>query len=116
MVAGDRLVRAAAGFLAVSYAVGGPVVAFLEYNGQTLSQRFDLPPALIYLTAAVQLACAVGVLVRPVAVWAAGALTIITIGAVASHLRIGSPVTALPALFYTGVQVWFGLRSRARRR
>ena len=112
----DRLVRAAAVFLAVSYTAGGPVVAFLEYTSQTLSQRFDLPPALIYLTAAVQLACAVGVLVRPLAVWGAGALTIITVGAVASHLSIGSPVTALPALFYTGIQVWFGLRIRAQDR
>ncbi len=109
---GDRWVRVAAGFLAVSYAVGGPWTAILEHRSQTFSQKFSYPPELIYLTCAVQLVCAAGVLVRSLAPWAAAALTAITLGAIASHLRIDSPLTALPAVFYSVVQIWFGLRSR----
>ena len=108
----NRWVGVAAGFLAISYGIGAPLTAFLEYGSQTLSQRFDLPPELIYITCGVQFVCAIGVLVRPLASWAAAALTVITLGAIASHLRIASPVTALPAIFYTAVQVWFGLKSR----
>ena len=95
MTARERLVRVAAGFLAVSYAVGS----------RTISERFDLPPELVYLTCAVQLVCSAGVLVRPFASWAAAALSVIALGAIASHLRIGSPETALAAVFYTAVQV-----------
>jgi uncharacterized membrane protein YphA (DoxX/SURF4 family) len=109
----ERWVGIAAGFLAVSYGLGAPWTAFIEYREQVLSQRFDLPPELIYFTCAVQLACSIGVLIRPVASWAAAALTVITLGAIASHLRIASLVTAVPALFYTAVQIWFGLKSRA---
>lgn len=107
------VVRVAAGFLALSYAVGAPVTAYIEYAHHTLSQRFGYPPAFIYLICAVQLVCSIGVLVRPLASWAAAALTVITLGAIASHLRIGSPQTALAAIVYTAVQVWFALESRA---
>ncbi len=110
----ERSVRVAAWFLALSYGLGGPVAVFLEFRSHTLSERFDLPPALIYLTCTVQLVCSIGVLVRPFALWAAAALTVITLGAVASHVRIGSPATAVAAVVYTAVQVWFGLMSRAR--
>ena len=109
----ERWVRVAAGFLALSYALGGPLTAFAEYRSQALSQRFDLPPELIYLTCAIQLVCSIGVFVRRFAPWAAALLTVVTLGAIASHLRIGSPVTALTAVFYTAIQVWFGLETRA---
>jgi hypothetical protein len=69
----ERSVRVAAWFLALSYGLGGPVTAFLELRSHTLSERFDLPPALVYLTYMVQLACSIGVLVRPFALWAAEA-------------------------------------------
>jgi hypothetical protein len=108
----DRWIRRAAGFLAISYGIGAPWTAILEFRHHMLSQRFDLPSELIYLSCAAQVVCAVGVLVRPFASWAAAALTIISLGAIASHLKIASPVTAIPALFYTVVQVWFGLQSR----
>lgn len=104
--------RIVAGFLSVSYGIGAPLMAFLEFRDQVFSQRFDLPSELIYLTCAVQGMAAVGVLVRRFAPGSAAALTAITLGAVASHLRIGSPSTALPALGYTVLQVWFGLASR----
>jgi len=108
----ERWVRVAAGFLALSYAIGAPLTAYIEYTGHVLSVRFGLPPALVYLTCAVQLLASIGVLVRSLAPWAAAALTVITVGAIASHLKIGSPLTALPAVVYTVIQVWFGLRSR----
>lgn len=108
----ERWVRVVAGFLSLSYLLGGPVTAVAEYQRHALSERFGYPPEFIYLTCVVQLLCSVGVLVRPTAPWAAAALTIITLGAIASHLRIDAPLTALPALFYTAVQIWFGLETR----
>jgi hypothetical protein len=46
---------------------------------------------------------------QPTTAWAAGGLTLTTLGAIALHLRIGSPLTAWAAVLYTAVQVWFGL-------
>ncbi len=108
----DRWVPFAGWFLAVSYAVGAPLTAILEYRGQMLSQRFEYSPWLIYLTCAMQALCAIGILLKPTRVAAAAALTVITLGAFASHLRIGSPATSGPAILYTAIQAWFGLRSR----
>lgn len=108
-----RAVRVATWFLVASYAVGAPVAAVLEYRDHLLSGRFDWPPALIYLTCAVQFVCALGLLVRRFIPWAAAALTVTTLGAIYSHLRIGSPVTAVPGVFYTAVQVWVGVADRA---
>ncbi len=109
----ERWLRIGAWFLAISYGIGAPLTAVIEYRSQTFSQRFDLPPELIYLTCAVQLVCSIGVLVRPLAFWAAVALSVITLGAIGSHVKIGSPETAVTAVVYTAVQVWFGLMSRA---
>lgn len=114
-MAKDRWIRVAAWFLAVSYALGAPVAAVAEFRSDALSSRFDLPSVLIYLTCAVQLVCAIGVLVRPLAAWAALALTLTTLGAIGSHVRIGSPETAIAAIVYTTIQIWFGLMSRSRK-
>jgi len=102
-------------FLAVSYGIGAPWTALLEVRGALFSKRFDVPPALIELTCAVQMLAALGLFSRRFAPWAAAALTVITLGAIAAHFRIGSPATALPAVLYTAVQVWLGLESRALR-
>ena len=102
-----KALRIVAWTLAVTYLIGAPVAGFLEYSGQVLSQRFDLPPQLIYATCAAQLILAVGMLLPQFAMWSAGLLTVIAIGAVGSHLRIGSPLTALPAMAYVAVQLWF---------
>ena len=91
------------------------MTAFLEYRGHTFSDRFDLPPWLIYFTCALQVVCSVGVLRRPLARWAAAALTLTTLGAIATHLRIGSPQTAAAAVFYTVIQIWFGAKSHIRK-
>lgn len=102
-----KALRIVAWILAVTYLIGAPVAGYLEYTGDVLSQRFDLPPQLIYATCAAQLILAVGLLLPQYAVWSAGLLTVIAIGAVGSHLRIGSPLTALPALAYVAAQLWF---------
>jgi Protein of Unknown function (DUF2784)/DoxX-like family len=109
-----RRVRAAAWFLAICYGVGAPLTAVLELRSHLLSQRFGLPPSLILGVSALQLACAVAIPVRPLAPWAAAGLTLTTLGAIGSHLRIGSPLTALPALVFTIGQVWFGFASLRR--
>jgi hypothetical protein len=84
----------------------------LELRGHVLSQRFDLPPALILAVCGLQLACAAGVLVPRFAPWAAALLSATSLGAIGAHIRIGSPVTALPAVLFTVLQVWYGLASR----
>lgn len=96
-------------FLAVSYVIGGPATAVIEWTRGSLSQRFGYPPEVIYLVGSLQLFCGVAVLLRPYASLAAGVLSVLTVGAIVSHLRIGSPLTALPALVYTALQVWLGL-------
>ena len=110
-----RWLRITRAFLAISYGLGAPATAFLEFQRHLLSDRFHYSPGLIYLVCAVQFVCAITLLVRRLAPWAAAALTVTTIGAVTSHIRIGSPQTAIPALIYTAVQVWFGLQSREPR-
>ena len=108
----ERLLRITAWFLAITYGAGAVLTVILEIRNQTLSQRFDLPAWIILATCAVQLICAVGVLKPRFAPWAAAALTAITLGAIASHLRIGSPQTAITAVVFTVIQIWFGLASR----
>jgi hypothetical protein len=108
----EKTLRIVAWVLAVTYLIGAPVAGFLEYSGQVLSQRFHLPPELIYATSAAQLILAVGLLLPRFAVWSAGLLSVIAIGAVGSHLRIGSPLTALPALACVAVQLWFVTATR----
>lgn len=112
----DRRIRLVGYLLAISYGVGAPIVAILELQSQLFSVRFDLPPELVFLACAIQVVAAGGVLTRRFAPWAAAALTVTTLGAVGAHLRIGSPLTAVPAVIYSIVQVWFGLRTGAWRR
>jgi DoxX-like family len=106
------IIRWAGWCLAVSYGVGAPVTAILELGSHLLSRKFDYPPALILLVCGIQLACAAVILVPSLAPWAAAALTVTTLGAVASHIRIGSPATAVPAALFTALQLWYGLKMR----
>jgi hypothetical protein len=107
--------RIAGWFLAISYGIAAPVTAIAELRSAALSERFGLPPELIYLTCAVQLASGPAVLVRALAPWAALALTAVTIGAIGSHLNTESPARAIPAVLYTVLQIWFGIGSRGPR-
>jgi lipoprotein signal peptidase len=107
-----RWVRVTSWFLAITYGVGAPLTIFYEYRDQTFSERFNLPSLVIYATGTIQIICAFGILRRATAMWSAAALTVITIGAIGAHLRIGSPMTAVPALAYTAIQVWVGYQRR----
>ncbi len=110
-----RLLRFTGLFLAISYGLAAPLTAWAEFAGSALSERFGYPAAFIYLVCAVQVVCALGVLRRSLAPLAAAVLTVITLGALVSHLMIGSPLTSLPAIAYSAIQVWFGLASRGER-
>lgn len=102
-----RSVHIVGWLLALWYGLAAPVTAVVEFGSHVFSQRFDLPPARIYLTCAVQTACAAGVLRPPLAVQAAAVLSVTTLGAIGAHLRVGSPQTAVAAVGFTAVQLWY---------
>ena len=106
----DRWQLVAGWFLLVSYAVGSPAFAIVEARTGLFSERFNYPPEFLYLVAAAQFVCSFVLFARALAPWSALALTVLSVGAVFSHLRINSVITALPALMYTAIQVWYGLR------
>jgi predicted membrane channel-forming protein YqfA (hemolysin III family) len=95
--------------LFLSYAVGSPAFAFAEYRTGMFSARFDYAPEFLYLVSATQFACAFLLFRRHLALVSLAILTVLSVGAAASHLKINSPLTALPALAYTVVQVWYGI-------
>lgn len=97
-------------FLLVSYAIGSPVGAMIEVRTGVISERFDYTPEFLYLVAAAQFACALVLFSRFLAPWGIGVLTIISLGAVYSHFKIESPATSLPAVAYTLIQIWYGIR------
>lgn len=74
------------------------------------SSRFAYPAEFLYLVAGIQFACSLVLFVRYLAPWSSAILTALSIGAVVSHFRIGSPLTSLPALAYTAIQIWYGIR------
>lgn len=106
----------ASAFLALSYTVGGPLTAFVEHQSQTLSAHFGLPPGAIYLTCLIQFLCGFGVLWPSTAFGSAMVLSVFTVGAIGAHLSVGTILDTLPAVFYTVLQVWFGIRVRAGNR
>ena len=108
----NRRVKVAVWFLAITYGIGAPLTAALEYQRQLFSQRFDYPPWLIFLVCAVQVVCVGALFVRSTRLVACVVLTAITFGAIVSHVRIGSPQTAWGAVLFSGLQVWVGLKSR----
>jgi len=97
-------------FLVLSYAIGSPVFAIVEARTGLISQRFDYSPDFLYLVSGIQFVCSLVLFVRSAAPWSAMVLTVLTAGAVVSHFRINSPVAALPALVYSALQIWYGLR------
>lgn len=104
----SRWQRVAGWFLFLSYAIGSPVFAIVELQTGVFSERFNYPPEFLYLVSGVQFICSLVLFRRALAPWSAVILTILTVGAVISHLRINSAATALPALMYTAIQVWYG--------
>lgn len=106
----DRWQLAAGWFLCLSYAIGSPAFAILEARTGLLSERFNYPSEFLYLVSGVQFVCALLLFARRLAPWSAVVLTVLSVGAVISHLRINSAITAIPALVYTAIQVWYGIR------
>jgi hypothetical protein len=97
-------------FLFLSYAIGAPAFAIVEARTGLFSGRFNYPPEFLYLVSATQFVCALALFVRAIAPWSTVCLTAITVGAVISHLRINSAISALPALVYMAIQIWYGIR------
>lgn len=112
----DRWQRVAGWFLTLSYGLGSPAYALVEARTGLFSERFDYPPEFLYLVSGMQFVCALVLFVRSVAPWSSAILTVLALGAVASHFRIDSPLTALPALGYAVIQTWYGLRIYRRNR
>jgi hypothetical protein len=104
----SRWQRVAGWFLFVSYAIGSPLFAMVEAKTGAFSERFDYPPEFLYLVSGVQFICALVLFRRALAPWSTVILTVLSLGAVVSHLRINSVATALPALIYTAIQAWYG--------
>lgn len=102
--------RRLAWFLAVSYVAAAPVMVVLESRDALFSQRFDLPAWLIYGTVVVQVVSVVLIVSERHAQKAALVLSATTLGALFSHIRIGSPLTAIPALAFTVVQLWLAVQ------
>lgn len=103
-------VRLAVGFVALSYAVGAPVAVLMEYRYGMVSGGLGLPGQVVLLAAAVQLCCSVAILFRVTANLATAALTVISIAVAVSYIRGGATLASVPALAYSVVQVWLGLR------
>jgi hypothetical protein len=111
-ISSNRKVNYAGWFLLVTYGLGAIVFALLEYFGHVMSARFDYPPLFIYLVSVIQVLCAVGLLFPRWIVVSLAVFTVLSLGAVASHFRIGSPITSLPAVAYTVFQIWLIYRLR----
>jgi hypothetical protein len=106
----DKWQRAAGWFLLISYVIGSPAFAILEAQTGTISERFGYSAAFLYSVGAAQFVCAAMLFVRAVAPWSCLVLSVLSIGAIVSHFRIGSPATALPAVVVTLLQIWYGIR------
>jgi hypothetical protein len=109
-----RWLRAAGWFLFVSYAIGSPLFALVEFRTGMFSQKFAYSPGFLYLVSGTQFVCALLLFRRSVAPFSIAILTVLSIGAAYSHFRIESPLTALPAVAYTVLQVWYGFGVRRK--
>ena len=98
--------------LVISYVAGPIFIAVQEFKRATTSRHFRLPVALVYLVSVVQFGCAIALLSDHTAMWAALVLTGTTLGALGSHLRIGSAKTSVPAIVYSLLQIWFATQLR----
>jgi hypothetical protein len=110
----DRWHLIAGWFLFLSYVIGALAFAIFEARTGLMSERFDYPPEFLYFISGAQFVCSLALFSRAFAPWSIAVLSVLSVGAVVSHIRIDSPVTALPALVYTAVQIWYGLRMYRR--
>ena len=107
MAHANRVHRVVGVFLALSYGLGSIGGGIMEYRDHYFSERFELPPELLYVTFAVQALCAVGVLAPRFARLAALCLTATSVGAIVAHFRIGSPATSIAGFVFTAIQLWY---------
>lgn len=91
----NRWQRVAGWFLFLSYVVGSPVFAIVEAKTGLFSERFSYSSEFWYLVSATQFICSLALFTRALAPWSAMVLTFITAGAIFSHLKIDSAITAL---------------------
>ncbi|MDX1554623.1 MAG: hypothetical protein R3212_01210 [Xanthomonadales bacterium] len=110
MKSNSRIESYARWFLAVAYGLGSLAFASAEALTGIFSARFDYTPEFLYFVSAVQFGCAVLLARNKAVLPALFALTVMSLGAVFSHFRIGSPLTSVPSLGFTALQVWYGLR------
>lgn len=95
----DRNVNVACWFLIESYGVSAPAFGVSEYCGQVWSARFGYSPAFIYLLSFSQFVWAIALLVPKPAILSLAVFTVISLGAVGSHVVTGLPLTAISPLF-----------------
>ena len=98
-------------FVFISYAVGSPAMIAVEFRGEVVSQRFGLMPEFVYVVGLVQFVCAFLLFSPRMATWSLATLSVLSAGAVGLHLKIGSPLTGVPALAYTALQVWIAIQA-----
>lgn len=106
----DRWQLGVAWFLTLSYLIGSPAFSILELRTGLISTRFGYPPVFLYAVGLTQFICASVLFVRSLAPWSCVILDVLAIGAVVSHISIGSPLTGIPALVYVLAQTWYGVR------
>ncbi len=104
---GNRWERAARWFLIIAYGVGSPAFAIAEAVSGIFSARFGYPPEFLYLVSVLQFASAALLLFRRFELVSLALLTIMSLGAIYSHFRIDSPLTALPSLAFTIIQMMY---------
>lgn len=105
-----RWQRVAGWFLMLSYLAGSTVYALIEANTGLFSERLGYSSEFLYAVAATQVISALFLRSPRWAPWSCAILSVLSLGAVYSHLRIDSPLTAIPAVAYTLIQAWYGFR------
>ena len=103
-------VRMAAWFLFISYFFGALAFLVAEFRGHLLTNLFGYSLLFIYFIKTIQFVCSLLLFSKRLRLLSVVILTILSMGAVGSFIRIESTLAGLPALGYTILQVWFGVQ------
>lgn len=106
----DKWLQLARWFLAISYSIGSLAFAIAEFKLGIFSARFDYSPEFLFFVSAFQFTCALLLVFNRAVLWSLAGLTVMSLGAVYSHFKIGSPMTSIPSLAFTALQIWTGQR------
>lgn len=104
---GDKWERIARWLLVIAYGIGSPVFVIAEFMTGVFSARFDYPPGFLYFVGVVQFSCAVLLVLKRARLLSLAGLTVMSVGAIYAHFRIGSPFTSIPSLVFTAAQLWY---------